>query len=361
MAIGWQHAVAFGVALALCVALIPLAQRIGLVDRPGERKKHEGAIPLVGGIALYAGFAFGLLVSDVPLGPFRDFLTASLLIVIAGVLDDFHEWSARARFAAQILACLVVAAWGGIQLTNLGALFTRTDSIYLGWWSIPFTVFAITGVINALNMIDGRDGLAGGIALLTLVALAFVATVAGQPREALLLGLVAAATLGFLGLNLRRPGLPRARVFLGDAGSMFLGLAIGYFAVRLSQAPGGAAMKPVTGLWLFALPILDTLYVIWHRLRAGRSPFRAGHEHLHDLLGELGLSYAMTLFAMLGLSAIGVAIGLSGHLFRWLEHWQFAGFVALGVVHFLASTAGWTLVDRRRAREAAARAMERIL
>lgn len=360
MTVSWQHAVAFGVALALCVALMPLARRIGLVDRPGERKKHEGAIPLVGGIAVFGGFAFGLLLADVPLGMFRGFLTASLVLVIAGVLDDFREWSARARFVAQIAACLLVAVWGGTQLTSLGALFTRTDTIYLGWWSIPFTVFAITGVINALNMVDGRDGLAGGIAVLSLAALGGLAAAGGQAQEALLLGLIVAATLGFLVFNLRRPGLPRAQVFLGDAGSMFLGLAIGYFAVRLSQQDT-IAMKPVTGLWLFAVPILDTLYVIQHRLRAGHSPFRAGHEHLHDLLGELGCGYRGTVWTIFALSGAGIAIGLAGHAYAWLEHWQFAGFVAFATAHFALSALGWGAVERRRAQALTAEQLEKLV
>jgi len=339
------------VTVALTLALTPIAYRIGLVDCPDARKNHRGRVPLVGGVAMFLGFTFAILLLPTALGPHRALFAAALLLVMVGVLDDFHELTARARFAAQTAAALIMATLGGATLHTLGYLFQPDVMLGLGFLAVPVTVFAAVGGINALNMMDGLDGLAGGIALIALGGLAWLAWTGGAGADAGVLMVTVSCLAGFWVLNLRRPGQPRARVFMGDAGSMFLALVFAWFAVRLSQSPG-AVMKPVTAIYLFALPLMDTTYVMIRRLRRGRAPFSADRTHLHHLLRAHGLSTGATVACMLSLSLAFALAGMIGPR-AVATHFMFYGFLAIFVLYSMVCTVGWRAVpaDIRRARE----------
>jgi UDP-GlcNAc:undecaprenyl-phosphate GlcNAc-1-phosphate transferase len=161
-------------------------------------------------------------------------------------------------------------------------------------------------MINALNMADGVDGLAGGQALVSLLLFCGFALYAGNDASAVRLLAVAAAVAGFLCWNLRRPGLARAEVFLGDAGSMLLGFIIAWSAVRLSQS-AAHPVSPVLGPWTIALPLIDCCSLILRRLREGRSPFAADRNHMHHLLLDAG--YSPTSIAV-GAMLVSLALGL---------------------------------------------------
>jgi UDP-GlcNAc:undecaprenyl-phosphate GlcNAc-1-phosphate transferase len=203
-------------------------------------------------------------------------------------------------------------------------------------------VFVVVGVINALNMSDGVDGLASGQALVSLLLFLCFALYAGNVATAERLLVAAAAILGFLAWNIRRPGLPRAKVFLGDAGSMLLGFVIAWTAVRLTQSPDHP-VSPVLGPWTIALPLIDCCSLILRRWRYGRSPFNADRDHLHHLFLDAGYSAtqiavgAMVLSAVLGLSA---AVALKLGIYRPLLVLLF--FVLIGA-HYRLTT------DRERA------------
>src|SRR5262245_59089903 len=138
-----------------CISLLrPLAVRINLVDAPHGRKQHEGHVPLIGGIAMFLGVLFALLTLSISLQPLRGFIAGCALLVFIGVLDDFHELSARARLVAQAAAGLIMVLWGKVALHSLGNLLFLGD-IHLGWFSLPITVLAVIGIINAVNMTDG--------------------------------------------------------------------------------------------------------------------------------------------------------------------------------------------------------------
>ncbi|MDX1434804.1 MAG: MraY family glycosyltransferase, partial [Gammaproteobacteria bacterium] len=178
--------------------LRPVAIRIGLVDLPGPRKSHAGVVPLTGGVGMFCGFVFVALTLDTGLTAYRSFFAAAGVLMVVGVLDDFHELTSRTRFAAQIVAALLMAYWGGVVLHDLGELGAGGAVFALGRWEVVFTVFATVGVINALNMIDGLDGLAGGLSLVALAGLAWVAHAAGRGDDLALLVLLGAVVLAFL-------------------------------------------------------------------------------------------------------------------------------------------------------------------
>src|SRR5205814_2023351 len=161
-------------AISLIVLLRNTALRMGLVDYPGGRKQHEGGVPVVGGIAIYGAFAFSaLLVTQAePLYPFRSLLGGMGLLVLAGVLDDMHDLSPLSKLVMQCAAALLMVSWGGVYVAQLGNLLGLGGHFQLGNFAIPFTLVCVLGVINALNMTDGVDGLAGGLALISLSTLA---------------------------------------------------------------------------------------------------------------------------------------------------------------------------------------------
>jgi len=327
----WALSVAFGATCLLLWVLRPLALRIGLVDLPGGRKFHQGNIALIGGVAMFSALAFSTLLLGPPLGGLRTFFAGSLLLLIVGILDDFDELPTWSRFVAQVLAALMMVWWGGVQVTDLGAI-TGAGNVALGYWAVPFTIFATIGVINAWNMSDGLDGLAGGLALVAFLMLGSIAMSAGRVTEGQLLFLLAGVVGAFLLFNIRFPRRPQALVFMGDAGSMFLGFALAWFAISLSQGED-RAMTPVTALWILALPLIDAVSILIRRLSGRRGPFRAAHDHLHHILLSHGFSVNSTVSFMLVLAIGTGALGLLAFYRGLGEHLLFYGFLVLFSIH----------------------------
>ncbi len=329
---------AFFVATILIWGLRPVAQRIGLVDHPGGRKLHAHPTPLVGGIAMFVAFALAVLTLDIPLSGHRALFAGMLVLILVGVLDDLQELSARTRFAAQILAGLLMTVGAGVVLQDLGELLLPDQLVALGILATPFTVFAVVGVINAVNMSDGLDGLAGSMVLVAVASLLLILWPSGEREAIAVLLLLAAVTLAFLGFNLRPRG--RALVFMGDAGSMFLGFVLAWFLVRLSQGEG-RLFAPVTALWIFAVPLIDTVTMMIRRLRLGRSPFTADREHFHHILLAAGFTPKQTVGVMVLLASAAAAVGLAGHFLGVPEHWMFWGFLAVSLLHYRAIMRAW--------------------
>ncbi|MBT8422642.1 MAG: undecaprenyl/decaprenyl-phosphate alpha-N-acetylglucosaminyl 1-phosphate transferase, partial [Gammaproteobacteria bacterium] len=167
---------AFVLTAAAIAVLRPLALRIGLTDKPNQRKQHSGEIPLVGGLAIFIGATavlFGSVILNRPVAPVDGILAwvvACTLLIAVGVVDDMRGLSPGVRFAAEIVAVLIMIYGGGALLTDLGRLTPDESIVTLGWLAVPFTVFAAVGIINAFNMCDGLDGLSGNLALVTLLA-----------------------------------------------------------------------------------------------------------------------------------------------------------------------------------------------
>lgn len=303
-------AIALVVTLAGIFWMRPLARRMGLVDRPSERKRHHGRIPLVGGLCFFIGTGAGLLYYAPP-----DRFTANLLgigafIVLIGLIDDLEDLSARARLLIQAGAAGLMIATTGVYVENLGPLLGQ-EAVHLHAFGIPLTILAVVGLVNAFNMLDGIDGLAGTIALVSITAILAYAS-ADWPGTS---GTVPLQVLGltlvpYLLVNLGWPD--GRRIFMGDAGSTLLGFVLAFSLIRLSQ-PGGTPLAAVDMLWCVALPVMDTLMVMYRRMLRRQSPLRADRRHLHHRLLDAGFTPRATL-ALIASAAVAL-VGV-GYLLR---------------------------------------------
>lgn len=321
----------FFVLLALLVTAIlsqtlaGLAMRIGLFDRPGGRKRHEGEIPLTGGIAMYVGFSVAVLAAGGAPGTLA-LVVALGLLVFAGVADDLHDLSPRAKLGLQITAALLMTSWAGVQVTQLGNLF-GFGPVHLYGWAIPFTVVCVLGTVNAVNMTDGLDGSAGGKSLASALWLGLAALAQDLLLQAVQLVILAGAVAGFLLWNLRLPWRPRATVFMGDAGSMMLGFALCWFTVQLSQG-GERTLPPIACVWVLAVPLVDMARVMFVRLVRRTGLFSADREHLHHLLVDRGWSVQATAWSIIATATACGGFGILGWMAgvpEWVLFYAFIG------------------------------------
>lgn len=321
----------------------------GLMDYPSSRKRHQRPVPPVGGEAIFIGCLISALALGVPLGHVAGLFASGAIIVVTGALDDYYNFSPQSRLLAQAIAALAMAVLGGATVEQLGAIAPGGRIFYLHAFAVPFTVVGTVGVINALNMIDGMDGLSGSLALVALIGLAVVAE-AGKASMILAMVLVMASGIAaFLTLNVRSPWRWRASVFLGDAGSTFLGFALSWFIIRLSQEPV-AAMSPVIGLWLLMVPLFDTLHTLMRRLLNGHSPFIADRRHLHHFFLRVGFSVSQTLGVILAFAIAGVVIGVAGKFLDVPDRAMLIAFCALFVLYCIGMTLAWRAYPRLKRR-----------
>ncbi len=332
--------IALGLTLYLLPILMRLAPRLGLLDQPGGRKDHSGAVPLVGGFAMFLGFVFAILAMQGGFGGLRPLIAGSATLVIVGLLDDMKELSSSSRFVVQIGAALLMVYWGGVRLDDLGYLVSVDNLLELEFWSVPLTVFSVVGVINALNMIDGLDGLAGSISALTVSAMLLLAVVAGEAHYSIVLGTLLMTILAFLVFNMRLPWQPRAKVFMGDAGSMFLGFVLAWCLVDMAQGDQ-RAMSPAVALWIVGVPLIDTVTLMLRRMLKKRSPFTPDREHFHHILLLAGFGPGSTLAIMVSISATMAAFGLLGHFLEFPEPLMFYLFMLVFVAYFWAISLSW--------------------
>jgi UDP-GlcNAc:undecaprenyl-phosphate GlcNAc-1-phosphate transferase len=309
---------AFITTAVLIVLLRPLAISVGLVDIPTRRKSHSGNIPLIGGIAIFLGSLIALLIQHnldgnrpVFVGPIPAFYGTAFMLLVIGAWDDLKDLPAVTRLIAQIIACLLMIYVGDVVLVDLGYLSFNGSILYLGLLSVPFTVFASLGVINAMNMCDGLDGLSGSLALIAFLGFGIANALWGATEAQQLIVVFSACVIGFLMFNLRTLWRPKAWVFLGDAGSMLLGIALSWIAISMSQGDD-RIISPSAVLWFLMLPVYDAVSMMVRRLLKRRSPFAADREHLHHIFLLAGFSVGETVTLMTGIAIAGVAIGLGG-------------------------------------------------
>ncbi|HET7223292.1 MAG TPA: MraY family glycosyltransferase [Rhodanobacteraceae bacterium] len=286
-------------ALGLCV-LVPISKPVGLLDYPDARKRHAFATPLVGGLSIFLGMLAGWLW----LGQMQKFddivLATSCVLVALGALDDRYGLRVSVRVVVQIAAILVVISATGVYVHSLGVL--HGYDLRLGWLGIPFTVLAVIGLINAFNLMDGIDGLAGCLALVSTGAIALLMAPDMPAPLTIIVLLLAAALYPFLMANLGLLGR-KAKVFLGDSGSVVLGYVIAWTLIALSQSTP-RNISPGLVLWCVALPVMDTLAVIYRRLKRGVSPFTPDRTHIHHLLMNAGLGPRRTLVYLVAFAVV---------------------------------------------------------
>ncbi|UDF32856.1 UNVERIFIED_ORG: undecaprenyl/decaprenyl-phosphate alpha-N-acetylglucosaminyl 1-phosphate transferase (plasmid) [Roseateles sp. XES5] len=339
-----ESSVSLALSAFFVVLLRWLSAPLHLLDLPDHRKIHEGAVPLCGGIAIFLAFSgISLFTANtMDVGP--GFWSATLLVVTLGVADDRFALPARFRFAAQALIAMALIAAEGLGRISFGDMLPVAGfggQAVLLVISIAFVV----GLINAWNMVDGIDGLAGGSAAATLVWILLLALHAGQDGLVFPVAALLSAVGGFLLFNLRSPWRARASVYLGDAGSTALGAIIAYLILRLSNGAQGLAFPSL--LWLVILPVVDTLSLMVRRLLDHRSPMSADRRHLHHLLIDCGLtpgttSYLIVLISFLcgGIGYIGLLSGVSGAVMA-------AGLLFVAAAHSIFVLAVETSAHRR--------------
>lgn len=332
----WLAGAGFTLTLVFVPLAILLGKRIGLVDQPGGRKKHEGAIPLVGGLVIIPIFAALSYAAGLPdMMPLAPLLGGVLLLLFIGALDDkfhIHPW---ARFIIQIwLACYVVI-FASAEIENLGNLYGFGD-VHLGWFAKIFSVTCLVLLMNAINMLDGMDGLCAGFVSVALGWLAIAAYHAGWSVYVLGILVLITPLVGFLIYNMRHPLRKKASIFLGDAGSLSLALILGWFAIKLTQdIHQPQAIPAVVIIWIMSVPIMDTFAIFFVRMRQGRSPFEADRLHLHHKFQDYGIPihWATPLILLIaavtgGIGYIGIQIGVPEYVLLYSWSAILAGYTA---------------------------------
>lgn len=299
-------AMATSVSAISLLLLLPLGRRLGLVDCPDQfRKRHAFNTPLVGGLAI----AIGMLAGWWYAGTFSRFedavICTALMLVVVGVADDLFNLKVLVRVIAQLAAIAIVVISSGIYIHSLGNL--DGHELTLGWLGIPFTVVAVIGLLNAFNLIDGIDGLAGCLTLVAAGGIEFLSNRNGSTIQLASVAVIAAAVIPYLAANLGLFGRG-GKVFLGDAGSIMLGYLLAWSLIGMSQSEPRRIL-PGLVLWCVALPIFDTLTVMFRRMHRGESPFTADRGHIHHLLMDAGLKPRDTLLCLVAFAAVMPLLG----------------------------------------------------
>jgi UDP-GlcNAc:undecaprenyl-phosphate GlcNAc-1-phosphate transferase len=289
-----------------------LSLKVGAVALPGGRRPHKDITPMSGGIAIFVGFLIAILFLNNTSSELLGFLVGASIIVAMGFIDDIFELPAIAKFFGQIIATLIVIS-AGVRIELIGNMGNGNDGIYyLGFLSLPLTFFWIIGITNAVNFIDGLDGLAGGVCSIAAITLGIVALVSGRTEVAIMCFTLGASALAFLPHNFTNS--QKHKIFMGDCGSGFLGFSLAVFSI-VGATKVAAVFSMLVPIIILAIPIFDTGFAIIRRLAAGKSPFAADKMHLHHRLMDKGLSSKQTVIFIYVITAIlGVIAVLSMYI-----------------------------------------------
>jgi UDP-GlcNAc:undecaprenyl-phosphate GlcNAc-1-phosphate transferase len=338
--------ITFLVTLAAILILRPLARKLGLMDAPGGRKTHTRETPLIGGLGITLGLLVAVLLVPGEYDRYHLLMMIALLLVLTGLVDDYFPLPAVVRLGIQILAAWLMVHYGGNQLVTLGRLVGDWE-LLLGRWALVMTIFATVGVINALNMIDGMDGLSGGMLMICLAFLAITASATGaNPTLLAFTLLLMASVAAFLVLNFRFWQKKPALIYLGDSGSTTLGFILAWLLIESSQttATGEQVFPATVALWFLAIPLMDTVYLFIARPLSGKSPFAPGTDHLHHLLAGLGWSRTKVVLVMY---LAGIVLGMAGLVIFAVPALESVSlYVFLGL--FALYSAGIRLAGRKR-------------
>ena len=328
------------VSFVACICLTPLvkvlARRLGIIDYPDQhRKLHKQPTPLGGGVAVFLSFLFAVLVvltfSDSQRASAAENLrfivglgVSAFVICVVGLLDDRFKLRGRQKLFGQILAAGIMIAFGP-AIRNV-QVFGFT--VELGLLAVPFTLCWLLAAVNALNLIDGLDGLATSVGVVLSAAISVMAMLTGHPTEAFLAMAMAGALAGFLFYN-----TPPASIFLGDAGSMLIGLVLGALAIRGAlKGPATIVLAAPTAIW--AIPIFDVGMAILRRSLTGQSVYTADRGHLHHSLQQKGIgnrSAVLFIGALCSITALGATLSVSMHN-EWLAYGSVLAVCAVLVV-----------------------------
>ncbi|MGI5874180.1 MAG: glycosyltransferase family 4 protein [Bacillota bacterium] len=328
---------AFIVAVAVALLVTPqtkkLAMRLGVYDEPDSRKVHKGLMTRMGGIGIYAGFLCGFLVYGNFTRPFLGLLLSASFITVVGLYDDIRDISPKLKLLGQIIAAAILLIFG-VHLEFLTIPFT--DSIIdVGIWGYPLSLLWVVGVCNAVNLIDGLDGLAAGVSGIAAMSIGVVAYSSGLNSVTALCIILVGSIFGFLKSNFHP-----AKLFMGDCGSLFLGFLLAVYSL-MSVSEGATLIGLSVPILILGLPILDTLFAIVRRHRSGKPIFQADKGHFHHRLLKKGLSHRDTVLFIYAVTflfgTIAVLISLLPTAYSILASLMavmliFAGALKLGIL-----------------------------
>lgn len=312
--------VAFVVTFILTPIVKRLAPKLGLVDLPNARRINKEPMPTGGGLALFIGFALAALLADIP--HVLPTLIGAAIITLVGFIDDRQNLSAGKKFAGQLLGVLVYVLWGG-RIEFVSNPFG--EMLYLGYLSIPITVFWVLALVNLMNFIDGLDGLAVGITLIAALTLLSLAWDLGRYDAAVLSVILVGVSVGFLPYNFNP-----AKLFLGDTGAMLLGFLLAVVSTE-GALKGAATIGLSVPILIFALPIVDTVCAIVRRIQQGVPFYQADQSHFHHRMLKMGLSQRQAVFLAYFLSSVSACAALFTARHTW------AAFVVVPVIAIVAA------------------------
>lgn len=296
-----------------------LAFKIGATDKPNQRKVHQKIMPRLGGLAIFFSFLIGYLVLQPDDKYALPILIGSIIIIITGVLDDMIELSAKIKLGGQLVATLIVVVYGGVQIDFINLPFG--GQLDFGMLSIPITVLWIVGITNAINLIDGLDGLAAGVSSIVLITISGMAIMMGNVFVTSMGFIVLGSTLGFLFYNFHP-----AKIFMGDTGALFLGYMIS--VLSLLGFKNVAVISFIVPVIILGVPISDTFFAIIRRIVKNQPLSAPDKSHLHHCLLRLGYSHRQTVLIIYGMSAI---FGLAAVIFSKVQT-MWGSFLVLAIL-----------------------------
>ncbi|HET9213346.1 MAG TPA: MraY family glycosyltransferase, partial [Gaiellaceae bacterium] len=335
----WGFLVALAVVLALTPAVGRVARVLGVVDEPGERRRvHLRAVPRLGGVAIFLGiFVPALAFLDLT-GPYRGIVLGAALATTVGIVDDFRGLPWAVKLAGQVGAA-GIAVQAGVTIDRFTFPIVGVHDLP-DWLAVVLSIVWIVAIMNMVNFLDGLDGLAAGVCAISGATFAVIALSLGRPNAAVLSAIVAGACLGFL-----RHNFYPARIFMGDSGSMLLGFTLAAVAIEgtLKTAATVALFFP---LFVLAVPILDTSFVVARRLRRGERVFAPDQSHLHHRFIRRGFSQRETVLYLWTWCAIlaGAALATRFVPFREGGEWHLWPTVAVAMIGLVAVASSLYLV-----------------
>lgn len=308
--------VAFLIAFAATPMVISLAHKVNAIDVPRDaRRVHKKPTPLMGGLAIFYGFIVAALCFSTLDRETVGILIGSVIIVVVGIIDDITDMKAIVKLMCQILAAAVVV-YCGVRIEHFAnplSAWVGPPYIVLNFWvSVAITMFWIVGVCNAVNLIDGLDGLAVGVSSIASVCMLALTLISNNLNIAIITAAVAGAAFGFLPYNFNP-----AKIFMGDTGALFLGFILACISVQ-GFLKLSALISFAIPILVLGLPIFDTVFAIFRRVSSGRSPMSPDRGHLHHRLLDMGFSQRQTVAILYTLTAIlcltAVVISIKGYL-----------------------------------------------
>ena len=295
---------AFAVSLLVAYVMTPpvkrFAEKVGAIDVPRDnRRVHDHPIPRMGGLAIFIGFVLSLIFFVPMSTKVLGLLVGSVIIAVMGGVDDIVSLNPLVKLAGQIVAALVAIRCGLVfDVISNPNIFAEETYIEIGWLSIPLTMLWIVGCTNAVNLIDGLDGLAVGVSAISSMTMLIVSLFVSEPVVSIILAALTGACLGFMPYNLNP-----AKIFMGDVGSQLLGFVLSTASI-MGLFKLHAIITFFVPLLALALPLADTIFAFFRRILHGQSPFKADKGHFHHRLLAMGLNQKQVVAVLYGISAV---------------------------------------------------------